>query len=140
MALGEHNKMIQSPENPPETTSQSGATASQFTFDFENTFDPIFNDIDPAVLKMFIEYDKKHPEIYKWFKWYAYRLLEQGKKHLRSKKLFEDLRDEPLFASNDQFKVDNRFSGCYSRKLILEDSVLKDLFELRKTPGAVFND
>lgn len=137
VASGEE-KMIHAPLTPTKTTSQSEATASQFEFGFHDTFDPIFNDIDPAVLNRFIDYDKKNPEIYKWFKWYAYRLFEQGKKHIRSKRIFEDLRDEPALSSEGRFfKADNRYTGCYARKLILEDPKFKDLFELRKTPGVI---
>ena len=127
----------QTSHNPPQTTSQSGDTASQFEFNFQDTYNPVFEDIEASVLNNYWSYINENPQILDEFRKEAIRQIQMGKTHLRAKLIIENMRDNPNLNTKGQFKANNSFTGCLSRHLIMIDKSFENYFELRKTPGTV---
>lgn len=130
--------MTQSPQEPhQQTTSQSGSEASQFEFNFHDTYHPVFNDIEASVLNHYWEYINGNPQVFEEFRKEAVRQIQQGRTHLRAKLIIENLRDNPNLKTEGQFKVNNSYASVLARHLIMLDKSFEDYFELRKTPGVI---
>lgn len=79
-------------------------------------------------------YHEANPEIYNWFKLFAFEKIQRGAKHIGAKQIFEMLRFEsPVNANGDPFKVNNSFTSAYTRMFLRDYPEYADKFELRKS-------
>lgn len=98
---------------------------------------PSFGDVQPHILEKFLQHHKENPHIYELFKRFSYEAKSRWS-HFGAGAIFERMRWETDAHSADgQFKLNNNFRSCYARLLIEEESMFKDFFETRHTPGTL---
>lgn len=130
------------PENPQthqQTTSQSGEAATQFEFSFDDSCHAVFDDVESNVVNDYHKYINENPGILEEFRKEAARQIQSGKTHLRAKLLLEILRDKIGMETKGTFKINNTFSGCLARHVIMIDPSFKNFFELRSKTGDLHN-
>jgi hypothetical protein len=89
-------------------------------------------------MKTFQQYDQENKHIYELYKAIAIHLAKEGRKHLGSQYIFEQMRYDHRFTSvNDPFKVNNNFAPHYSRKFVLEHPQYGHLFKFKQLKGVL---
>jgi hypothetical protein len=89
-------------------------------------------------MKTFQQYDQENKHIYELYKAIAINLAKEGRKHLGSQYIFEQIRYDYRFKSvNDPFKVNNNFAPHYSRKFVLEHPQYGYLFKFKQLKGVL---
>jgi len=82
--------------------------------------------------RLFEEYDKEHPHVFRLFKTFALSLKKRGLKHYGAKAIMERIRWQVAFETgNDGFKINNNFTSRYARKLEREMPEFKGFFRKR---------
>lgn len=80
----------------------------------------------------FLAFHAKHPEIYAELRRMALVKLSEGRRRYGVKRLVEEIRFERRGGGTaPEFKIDNRFSSRYARKLIEDEPRLGEMFETR---------
>lgn len=81
----------------------------------------------------FREYHEANPEVYAWFKKFAFQKIRNGAKHVGAKAIFERIRfDSPVMATGDPFKINNIFTPYYARLFMRDYPQYSGIFETRK--------
>jgi hypothetical protein len=89
-------------------------------------------------MKTFQQYDQENKHIYELYKAIAINLAKEGRKQLGSKYIFEQMRYDHRFVSNnDPFKINNNFAPYYSRKFVLEHPQYGNLFKFKSLKGVL---
>ncbi len=89
-------------------------------------------------MKTFQQYDQENKHIYELYKMIAIRLAKEGRKNIGSRSIFEQMRYDYSFKSNnDPFKVNNNFSPHYARKFVLEHPQYGNLFKFKPLKGVL---
>lgn len=83
-----------------------------------------------------LTYDSENPQVWEYFKRFAFELIRKGRTHLGSKMIFERIRWETQVSGNDGFKINNNYTAYYSRKFELQFPEYKGYFELRERKKA----
>lgn len=97
---------------------------------------PIFSDLAPHVVEKFLQFHKENPHVFELFKKFAHQAKAKWN-HFGAGAIFERLRWEFSFETNDEFKLNNNYRSCYTRLLVLEDPSFKNFFQFRHTPGTI---
>lgn len=90
--------------------------------------------LDLDTVESFITYHEANPQIWHYFKHFAFQAIDKGKK-VGAKGIFERLRWQVEIESNGEWKVNNNFTAYYARIFALRYPAHKDFFELRKVTG-----
>lgn len=97
-----------------------------------------FSDLDPAIVEKFIAFDKANPRVYELFKRFAWELKSAGRNRFGAKAIVERIRwHYAVETIADDFTINNNFTSCYARLLILDEPAFRDFFETRRTPGTI---
>jgi hypothetical protein len=99
--------------------------------------DPIFSDLNTAIVGRWWLNHKENPQTYDLFKKFALDALRSGRKRFGAQAIFERVRWYTQIETVGEFKVNNSHISCYTRLLILEDPRFADFFETRHTPGTL---
>lgn len=84
-------------------------------------------------MKPFNQYDNENPKIWEAFKKFTLQAIRSGKEHYSSKSIFERIRWETAIeAQNDSFKLNNNYTGDYSRKFMESFPQYKGFFRTRE--------
>lgn len=87
-------------------------------------------------MKTFQQYDQENPHIWELYKSLAIKLAKEGRRQIGSKYIFEQMRYDYNFTSNnDPFKVNNNFAPLYSRKFVLNYPEYGSLFKFKQLKG-----
>lgn len=82
----------------------------------------------------FREYHETNPEVYEWFKKFAFQKIRGGAKHVGAKAIFERIRfDSPVMATGDAFKINNSMTPFYARLFQRDFPQYSGLFETRRS-------
>jgi hypothetical protein len=93
---------------------------------------------DEKTESRFREYHATNPEVYQWFKKFAFQKIRAGAKHVGAKAIFERIRfDSPVMASGDPFKVNNIFTPYYARLFMRDFPQYAGIFETRRAKADV---
>lgn len=80
----------------------------------------------------FEEFCAKHPDVYAHFVRYAEEFRGAGRRRYGAKVIIERIRWHFATSSGDEsFKIDNRFTSRFARKLIAERPEFAHFFETR---------
>ncbi len=94
----------------------------------------LFDDLDSPAYKEFLEYHRKNPNVYIFFKRYALKAIEKGHKHLSADYIFNICRWETQIGdSEDEFRLNNCLKAPYARMFLREFPQHKDFFRIRKS-------
>ncbi len=86
----------------------------------------------------FQQYHQSNPHLYELYKMIAIKLIRQGRRKIGSKYIFEHMRYDFTFRSeNDPFKINNNFAPMYARKFILENPQYGHLFNFKPLKGTI---
>lgn len=86
----------------------------------------------------FQQYDQSNKHIYELYKMIAIRMAKEGRRQIGSKYIFEQMRYEYSFRSNnDPFKVNNNMAPHYARKFVLEHPQYGNLFKFKPLKGVI---
>lgn len=88
-----------------------------------------------TIQERFEAFDAAHPDVFELFKRFAEAAVQMGRRRGGAKLLIERIRWHYFTSSTANgadFKIDNRFTSRYARKLIAERPEFADFFELRK--------
>jgi len=98
------------------------------------TTNKLFKEIQPHVVKKFVAFHKKNPEVYKLVKKFAKEARKSGRDRFSIKMIWERIRWYTTVETNDNepFKLSNSYHSCYARLLMSEDPFYQKLF-VRKT-------
>lgn len=89
---------------------------------------------DPALTARFRTYHVANPQIYTWFKRFAFQKINAGAKHLGGKAIMERIRwESPVDANGDAFKVNNSYTSFYVRLFRREFPQYSHLFAVRRS-------
>lgn len=98
----------------------------------------LFADLQPHVVEAFWAYHSENPHVYELFKRYAHDLRRAGRNHYGAKAVMERIRwHYSVETLGDDFKLNNNYTSCYARLLIMQDSRFASFFQTRRTPGSV---
>ena len=111
-----------------------------FAVDDEAIFGhPWFSDLEPTVVGQFKLFHVEHKGLLELYAKYARDLKASGKKHFGIKAIAERVRwymtVERAGTADENFKVNNNFTSCYARFLMLKYPELDGMFELRTSHG-----
>jgi hypothetical protein len=82
--------------------------------------------------EMFDRFHTENPHVYTWFKRFARQLLAAGRTRLSGAMIIQRCRWEAHFSTTgDKFKINDRHTPSYVRKLIAEYPEFAGKFELR---------
>ena len=94
----------------------------------------LFDELETKQFKWFEEYHKENPQIYEYFKRYAFKSIERGFKHLSAEFIFNIIRWEtPVKTNGDDFKVNNNAKPFYSRLFMKEYPKYEGFFRKRSS-------
>jgi hypothetical protein len=65
--------------------------------------------------KSFKQYHQENPKIYEAFKRFAFQLIDRGYNKIGARQILEVIRWETMVTGNDQYKINNNYSGDYAR-------------------------
>lgn len=86
----------------------------------------------------FQQYHQSNPHLYELYKAIAISLAKQGRRYIGSKFIFEEMRFNHTFQSNnDPFKVNNNFAPHFARKFVLEHPQYGHLFKFKPLKGVM---
>lgn len=86
----------------------------------------------------FQQYHQANPHLYELYKAIAISLAKQGRRYIGSKFIFEEMRFNHTFQSNnDPFKVNNNFAPHFARKFVLEYPQYGHLFKFKPLKGVM---
>jgi hypothetical protein len=92
----------------------------------------LFADIDRATLRRFWKFHRENPEIYKQFRQFGRDALMRGYDHYGSKAIMEVIRwHMEIETFGDDFKINNNYTSCYARMLVLLEPEFEGFFRLR---------
>lgn len=112
----------------------------QLTFDDIALNSAIFNDLNQAIVEKTLEFHKAHPEAYELFKKFA-REAQLRRKRFGGNAIIQRMRWETLWNHDgDEFKINNNWAPVFTRMLIHEDPAFANFFEIRRTPGTVYDN
>jgi hypothetical protein len=87
--------------------------------------------IEDAIQAAFEEYDAANPAIWTAFKAEAQKALDRGVRHTSAKLIIDYLRWRTVLDGGDGWKLNDKYTSRYVRKLIVEDTRFAFVFELR---------
>jgi hypothetical protein len=91
---------------------------------------PLF---DAIAETRFAEYHEANPEVYEWFKKFAFEKIRRGATHIGAKAIFERIRwESPVNAAGDPFKINNIFTPYFARKFMQDFQQHAGIFETRR--------
>lgn len=92
-------------------------------------------DTPRAISQRFEEFHRENPRVYRTLVELARAWVQKtGRHELGIASLYERARWELVLATNDpDFKLNNDFRAYYARLIMIQESDLQDLFELRKS-------
>ena len=90
--------------------------------------------LDLDTVNLFIDYHKANPQIWHYFKHFAFQAIDKGKK-VGAKGIFERLRWQVEIESNAEWKVNNNYAAYYARIFAIRFPAHKDFFEKRNVTG-----
>lgn len=90
-------------------------------------------------MKLFKDYDKENPQIYKAFVDIAKQAKHRGFKNYSAKGVFELIRWHSSISASQNFKLNNIYSPYYARKMMLEYPEFQGFFRLRKVKSCQTN-
>lgn len=80
----------------------------------------------------FEEFDAANPEIYRAFREQALALLQAGVKQYGPNAIMEVIRfHTAIRGEGDAFKINDKYTSRYARKLVAEDPRFENFFRLR---------
>ncbi len=82
-------------------------------------------------MKTFQEYDNDNPHIWELYKGYAFEMIKSGRTRIGSKCIFELIRMNHSFQTNEPYKVCNNFTPYYARKFVLHFPAYGNYFKLK---------
>jgi hypothetical protein len=86
----------------------------------------------------FQQYDQSNKHIYELYKSIAVKMAQEGRRQIGSKYIFEAMRYDYTFNSNnDPYKVNNNFAPMYARKFVLEHPQYGNLFKFKPLKGSM---
>lgn len=86
----------------------------------------------------FQQYHQSNPHIYEIYKSIAIELARQGRRYIGSKYIFEEMRyNHPFNSQNDPYKINNNFAPMYARKFVLEHPQFGHLFKFKQLKGSL---
>lgn len=86
----------------------------------------------------FQQYHQSNQHIYELYKAIAISLAKQGRRYIGSKYIFEEMRFNHSFqTNNDPYKVNNNFAPHYARKFVLEHPQYGNLFKFKPLKGVM---
>src|SRR5690349_299502 len=89
---------------------------------------------DHKIAKSFMEYHAANPDVYRYFKRFAFELINRGAKHLGGKMIMERIRFETAVRVDDSpFKANNSYTSFYVRLFAREYPRYAELFETRRS-------
>jgi hypothetical protein len=98
----------------------------------------IFEDLQPHIIAKFKRFHSENPHIYALFKRFCLDLKQAGQTQYGSKAVMERIRWHVLVETRgEDFKINNNYTRCYTRLLILDEPEFSDFFQTRKSPGTV---
>ena len=112
---------------------------NQLGFDFVSIKEhALFRELAPHVTEKFFSFHQDNPRVFDLFKGYANDLRTRGFMHYAARTILERIRwDISLETTDELFKINNNFTPCYARLLMITDRRFEDFFELRRSPGTV---
>ena len=87
-----------------------------------------------TVTEQFNIFDRANPEVYKLFYSHVMDAITRGKKKTSSKMIINLIRWHYYLETNtnDQFKINDRYTSHYSRKFIRQHPEYSHIFEFRR--------
>ena len=82
--------------------------------------------------KTFEQYDKENPEIWIYFRKYAFEAKRKGFKNYGAKGIFELIRWHTGVSGNDKFKINNIYTPDYARKMMKEFPQFEGFFRIKE--------
>lgn len=102
---------------------------------------PWFRELSPVIVEKFREFHLQHENVLELFATYAKQTKQVGRSSFGIKAIAERVRwhvnIETIGTEGEEFKINNNFTSCYARLLMLRYPELNGMFELRSTPGTV---
>ena len=95
---------------------------------------------DRDIWTRFDAFDKEHPEIYKYFAYYAMKMIKAGFKHYSARDIFGRVRwhiDEKHLkrgekTCNEPFRLNNNYTSRYARKFMGRHPEYEGFFSTRE--------
>ena len=89
-----------------------------------------------VIMLTFSKYDQDNPQVYEYFKRFAFEAKRRGFKHYSAKGIFERMRwHMNVETTGDPFKLNNNYTRDYSRKLVAEHPEFDGFFRMRNSLG-----
>lgn len=93
---------------------------------------------DEKTESRFKEYIAANPEVYEWFKKFAFEKINKGATHLGAKMIWERLRFEsPVREDGSPYKLNNIFTPYMARKFMQDFPQHAGIFETRRAKADV---
>ena len=90
-----------------------------------------------SIQEAFEQFDRDHPEVYRYLVRLAFELLGKGWAHYGIGALWERMRWHFRVEQDDEdFKLNNNYRSRYARKMMAEYKELAGFFELRELKAA----
>ena len=88
--------------------------------------------INNKLNQAFQEFHKSNPEVYQYFRWFAFEAIISGRKRFSAYLIANRIRWETQVVAGDvKFKINNNHIAFYARMFTQEFPEHSDLFELR---------
>jgi len=100
-------------------------------------FDGLFDGLDTVTETEFHKYHETNPQVYEYFKRFAFEKIARGSKHIGSKAIFERIRWESPMIASGEFKINNNFTAFYSRLFMQDFPQHKGIFETRRAKADI---
>lgn len=99
--------------------------------------EPIFQDIQPHIVRSFWQFHLENPEIFGLFRSFCQDVRNSGRRAYGAGAVFERIRWHVNIdiKGADEFKINNNLRSCYARFLILNEPSYADFFSTRGTKG-----
>lgn len=105
---------------------------------FAITNHPLFQEIEPHVVEGFWKFHQENPEVFGLFKALCDDVRNAGKTKYGAKAVMEVVRWKVnVYTHGDEFKINNNYTSCYARLLMIEDPSFDGFFQLRSSNAEV---
>lgn len=107
----------------------------QFELNLDRKWDPrIFEGLAPHIVEAFWKYHALNPQVWELFERFALQLRDAGRKRYGASAIVQRIRwHMAVETQGDEFKINDHYSPCYARLLILKYPEFQAFFELRRS-------
>lgn len=91
-----------------------------------------FSDLNPSIVRKFWKYHSANPAVFELFRKFSNELKRSGRKHYGAKAVMERIRWHfAVETVGDDFKLNNNYTSCYARLMVLQDDSFDGFFAMR---------